>query len=385
MRKCNPVLHDLAGEVRNRVVKNEIGNNPQGIATVARELIPRISDVELVELVAQLSHEHVGLGPLSQIVQIPQVTDVIVNGHSDIWIDRGQGLERINSPWQSEADLRLFATQLAVANFRRLDELNPYVDIQTRSGLRCHIVTPPLSCSGTQISLRIPNRSRPSLDVLLEGQAVELLTFLQAILTAKQSVMICGGTGSGKTTLLAALLREVSSTERIVVIEDSLELSIDHPHVVNLQSRLPNSEGVGEVAMRTLVRQALRMRPDRIVIGEIRGAEIIELFAALNTGHLGSATTIHANSAPDVITRVQLLGAMYGLNDEAVHQQLASTIDIVIGLTNDKGKRIISEIGGLHLVNDRCQYFPFIVTQPWFVITDYGQQFLKSLEPLTCE
>lgn len=373
------VLHDVVDEIRQRIDKNESANSPQSIVTAARELIPWITDVELVELVAQLSNEHLGLGPLNEILQIPNITDVIVNGPKDVWIDRGQGLERISSPWKSEDEVRRFATQLAVMHSRRLDELNPYVDVQTSAGLRCHIVAPPLSMSGTQISLRIPNASQPTLKSLLNEQPVLLGQVLGAIIAAKKSVMISGGTGSGKTTLLAAMLQEVSTTERIVVIEDSSELAINHPHVVNLQSRLPNSEGIGEVSMRTLVRQSLRMRPDRIIIGEIRGAEIIELFAALNTGHQGSAATIHANSAADVITRIQLLGAMNGLSDDATHQQLASTIDVVIGLKNSDGHRRISEVGELHLINGRCQYFPLIVTEPYLAITDEGTQFIQTL------
>lgn len=382
--KFSRVLHDVVDEIRQRIDKSESEQNPHSIVSAARELIPWITDVELVELVAQLSNEHLGLGPLNELLQIPNITDVIVNGPKDVWIDRGHGLERIVSPWKSEDEVRRFATQLAVVHSRRLDELNPYVDVQTSTGLRCHIVAPPLSMSGTQISLRIPHASRPNLNSLLKGQPVLLEQVLGAIIAAKKSVMISGGTGSGKTTLLAAMLQEASPTERIVVIEDLSELAVDHPHVVNLQSRLPNSEGIGEVSMRTLVRQSLRMRPDRIIIGEIRGAEIIELFAALNTGHRGSAATIHANSAADVITRVQLLGSMNGLSDDATHQQLASTIDVVIGLKNSDGQRKISEVGGLHLIDGRCQYVPFIVTEPQFAIANEGKQFINDLGLPAC-
>lgn len=350
----------VVDEIRSRIELRDNASSSHDIVSIAREVAPWISDVELVDLIAQLNNEHFGLGPLNELIRIPLVTDVIVHGHSDVWIDRGSGMERMPSPWTSEEQVRIFATQLAVANARRLDELHPFVDIQLRSGIRCHIITPPLSTSGTQISLRIPHPARPSLDELIKEQSLECQNLVKWIVDSKKSVLICGGTGTGKTTLLAAMLRESSPTERIVVIEDSSELLVEHPHIVMLQSRSANSEGIGEITLRTLVRQALRMRPDKIVVGEIRGAEILDFFAALNTGHRGCAATIHANSGADVVTRVQLLGAMNGLSDEATHLQLASAIEFIIELGRSGPSRVITEIGRLQFENGRCSYVPIM-------------------------
>jgi pilus assembly protein CpaF len=378
------VLPSVVDEIRARVDSYNNSNSPADIVALARDIAPRISDVELVDLVAQLTSEHFGLGPLNELLRIPNVTDVIVNGHADAWIDRGHGLERMPSPWSNETEVRDFATQLAVANSRRLDELNPYVDVQLRSGIRCHIIAPPLSTSGTQISLRVPYSSLPTLEELMRNQPMAIKNFVKWIIRSKKSVMICGGTGSGKTTLLAAMLHETSQSERIVVIEDLSEISIHHPHVVLLQSRHANSEGVGEVTMRALVRQSLRMRPDRIVVGEIRGGEILELFAALNTGHRGCAATIHANSAQDVITRVQLLGALNGLSDEATHLQLASAIDIVIELNRCGSDRNITEIGILKFKSGRCQYESIVSTVPELVIHPEFRGLIEDMESEQC-
>ncbi len=351
---------NFVDDIRSRIELREGSSSAQDIVSIAREVVPWISDVELVDLVAQLSNEDFGLGPLNELIRIPHVTDVVVNGHKDVWIDRGNGLERVASPWANEEQVRRFAMQLAVVNARRLDELNPYVDVQLSSGIRCHIIAPPLSTSGTQISLRIPHGSRPLLDDLLKNQHSQIRDLVKWIIESKKSVMICGGTGTGKTTLLAAMLRETAPSERIVVIEDSSELAVEHPHIVMLQSRPANAEGVGDVPLRTLVRQALRMRPDKIVVGEIRGSEVLEFFAALNTGHRGCAATIHANSAADVITRIQLLGILNGLSDEATHLQLASAIDVVIELRRNGPDRIISEIGTLTFDEGRCHYVPLL-------------------------
>lgn len=367
MRNTGFVRPNVVEQIRAEIEIRDLSPNSQDIISVARDLVPWISDIELVDLIAQLNSEHFGLGPLNELLQIPDITDVVVHGHSDIWIDRGLGMERMPSPWSNEEQVRTFAIQLAVANARRLDELNPFVDIQLPTGIRCHIIAPPLSTSGTQISLRIPHAMRPTLNELLRDQDPTVVELMKSLIATKKSMMICGGTGTGKTTLLAAILRESVPSERIVVIEDATELSIDHPHVVMLQGRLPNSEGIGEIPLRTLVRQALRMRPDKIVVGEIRGAEVLEFFAALNTGHRGCAATIHANGAADVITRVQLLGAMNGLSDEAIHLQLASAIDVIVELRRIGARRVISEIGTLKFFEGRCHYESLITTIPHLV------------------
>ncbi len=356
------------------------------IIDVAREMLPRISEVELVELVGLLSSEHSRLGVLNDVVRIPDVTDVIVNGHCDVWIDRGFGLERISSPWKNETELYRFAVRLAMECDKRLDELNPYVDAQLDSRIRIHIIAAPLSTTGTQIALRIAQPKPPVLHDLVQHQSPIVERVLRNIVLTQKAFLLCGGTGTGKTTLLAGMLADVPSSQRIVIVEDASELSIAHDHCAKLQSRLPNAEGIGEVTMRTLVRQALRMRPDRIIVGEVRGAEILELFAALNTGHQGCAATIHANSGKDVISRVQLLGVTNGLSDSATHAQLATAIDLVIDMQRIDGVRQVHEIGALKLVNDRCEYFPIITFTPEVKVHSHFDEYLDSdaIQDLSC-
>lgn len=375
------MLPDLASSIRSKLDQKLSGPSTHDIVSLARELSPSIADVELVELVSLINSDHVGLGPLSELVKIPQLTDIVVNGWEDVWIDRGEGLERIDSTWKSESELRDFAIRLAVSQSRRLDELNPFVDFTLSSGIRCHLLLPPLAVKGTQVSLRIPRNEPTPLSVLVGDQTPEVQSVLRAIIHNKKSFMICGGTGSGKTTLLAAMLSEVSPSERVLIIEDTSELVVMHPHCTKLQSRMPNVEGIGEVTMQTLVRQSLRMRPDRIVVGEIRGAEVIELFAALNTGHQGCAATIHANSAADVISRVQLLGLMNGLSNSAIQVQLPTAIDVIIELTRIGAKRIVREIGELILRDGQCVYQPIVTFAPSVAMHSRFESFFGELGP----
>lgn len=373
------MLPELATAIRNKLGEQAIESSPHDIVSLAREISPFIGDVELVELLSLINSDHIGLGPLSELVGIPKLTDIVVNGCNDVWIDRGDGLERMDSTWKSEIELREFAIRLAVSQSRRLDELNPYADFTLSSGIRCHLLLPPLAVEGTQISLRIPRKEATSLSDLVSNQPLEVLVVLRAIIHHKKSFMICGGTGSGKTTLLAAMLSEVSPNERILIIEDTSELVVTHPHCTKLQSRMPNVEGIGEVTMQTLVRQSLRMRPDRIIVGEIRGAEVIDLFAALNTGHQGCAATVHANSASDVISRVQLLGLMHGLNDAAIQVQLPTAIDVVIELTRIGSHRVVREVGELVFRDGHCVYQPIITFVPNVVMHPGSQEFISGL------
>ena len=368
--KPSTVQPEFVSSIRSQLDSRADVPTTHEIVTVARELAPHIADVDLVELVSLITNDQIGLGPLSDLSNIPNVTDIVVNGFSDIWIDRGYGLERIESSWKSESELREFAIRLAVSHSRRLDDLNPFVDFTLVSGIRCHILLPPLAVFGTQISLRIPKRQSLSLEELLHDQSPEVLMVLRRIITTRKSFMICGGTGTGKTTLLSAMLSQVAAHERILIIEDTSEIVVNHPHCTKLQSRNANVEGIGEVSMQTLVRQALRMRPDRIIVGEIRGAEVVDLFAALNTGHEGCAATIHANSGADVISRVQLLGLMNGLGNEAIQVQLPTAIDVVIELARIGSRRVVREIGELQLVDGQCHYQPVVTFSPKFLIHD---------------
>lgn len=230
---------------------------------------------------------------------------------------------------------------------RRLDDASPYVDARLPGGIRLHAVLRPIAVDGTCISLRLPSRRVFTLDELVPGPGARVLA---EILAARLAFLVTGGTGTGKTTLLSSMLSLVHRGERIVIVEDSAELRPVHPHVVRLECRPPNLEGKGGVELHDLVRQALRMRPDRLVVGEVRGAEVVDLLGALNTGHEGGCGTLHANTAGDVPARLEALACAAGLSREAVHSQIAAALDVVVHLVRDPGggRRRLSEICLLH-------------------------------------
>ena len=324
--------------------------NASHVTEVLRQLSPVSTRIELLDLVDQVLAEFHGLGPLEELLSYENLTDILVNRFDEVWIDRGKGLELTQVCWQSEEELRNFATRIASLGHRRLDESQPFVDLRLDNGIRFHAAIPPLAIAGTTLSLRIPKACALSMSELVELGTISEIgrDILQRIIDKKVSFLISGGTGSGKTTLLAALLSLIPIHERIVVIEDSNELEISHPHVVSLQSRLANVEGLGEIPLSALVRQSLRMRPDRIVVGEVRGVEITDFLIALNTGHQGCAGTIHANSAEAVPTRIEALGLLGGLPSAAIHAQLSTAIQVVIEISRDASWiRRVSKIGVL--------------------------------------
>ena len=275
----------------------------------------------------------------------------MVNGHKEVWIDQGNGLEKTKLTFINEASVRSLAQKLALATSRRLDQAQPFVDAQLTKTIRLHAVLSPTANPGTIISLRI---HRPQILTLTELVMTKTLTmaqknFLTEMIKEQKSFVICGGTGSGKTTLLNSLLSEVNRNQRILIIEDSRELNPQHPHVVSLEGRPANIEGMGLITMKDLVKQSLRMRADRLIIGEVRGAEVIDWLSALNTGHTGSAGTIHANSINEIIIRFESLGLMAGLTKEALHSQLRTALDYVIHIDrNSEGKRKVKAIGEFH-------------------------------------
>jgi pilus assembly protein CpaF len=289
-----------------------------------------------------------GLGILESLLDNSNITDILVNGHKEVWIDQGQGLEKTKLTFLNEESVRSLAQKLALSTGRRLDQSQPYVDAQLTKTIRLHAVLTPIASPGTFISLRI---HRPKTMLLTELVINKTLTtpqknFLTEMIKNKKSFVICGGTGSGKTTLLNSLLSDVGKSQRILIIEDSRELNPQHPHVVSLEGRPANIEGMGLITMKDLIKQSLRMRADRLIIGEVRGAEVIDWLSALNTGHTGSAGTIHANSIHEVITRFECLGLMAGLSKEAIHSQLKTALDYVIHIErNADGKRRVRAIG----------------------------------------
>jgi pilus assembly protein CpaF len=288
------------------------------VADVAKEETGALGAERVAESREALAARVLGAGPLEVWLDDPAVTDLAVNGDGKVWIDRGAGMEWTGSALSAE-DARALAVRLAAAAARRLDEASPWVDGQLPSGARLHAVLPPLVAGGPHITIRVPARDHLSFPVL-EAAGMFPPTWavvLREIVTRRLAFVVSGGTGAGKTTLLAALLGLVHPGDRLLVVEDVRELHVDHPHVVRLEARPPNVEGAGEVTLTTLVRQSLRMRPDRIVVGEVRGAEVRELLAALNTGHEGGCGTVHANAPEDVIARFEALGALAGLGPAA--------------------------------------------------------------------
>lgn len=333
-------------EVREELVRRGGMPGAAAIAAAIRATGRVRGDREVLALVGALQAEFTGAGPLQGLLAEPGVTDVLVNSPGHVWVDRGSGLEHTAVRFADEAAVRHLAQRLAAQAGRRLDEASPWVDARLPDGARLHAVLPPVAVSGTTISLRVPPRRAFTLAALVEAGTVPPAgaVLLRRLVHCRAGFLLSGGTGSGKTTLLSCLLGEVPARERIVVVEDSRELAPDHQHLVGLQARPPNVEGAGEVTLTDLVRQALRMRPDRLVVGEVRGAEVVDLLAAMNTGHEGGCGTLHANSAGDVPARIEALAGAAGLGRAAAHSQLGAAVDVVVHLVRSAGRRRVAEV-----------------------------------------
>jgi pilus assembly protein CpaF len=297
--------------------------------------------------VERISAELNGLGPLQELTRDVHVTDIFVNAPDSVWIDRGRGIEPAGVSFSGEAQVRALASRLVAAGGRRLDDGSPCVDVRLDGGYRVHAVLPPISTAGTLLSVRIRREQVFTMDELSAGGMFGYLVqeVLERMVEHRLSFLISGATGSGKTTLLSTLLGLCSPAERLVLIEDASELDPVHPHIVSLESRHGNLEGGGEVDLGELVRQALRMRPDRLVVGECRGAEVRELLTAMNTGHTGGGGTIHANTATAVPARLTALGALAGMGQDAVRLQAASALDVVVHMERSRGGRHVACVG----------------------------------------
>ncbi|MFF3750482.1 TadA family conjugal transfer-associated ATPase [Streptomyces sp. NPDC002018] len=337
----------LLDAVRQRLAESGADPTPARVAAALRAQGRLLGDTEVLGAAAELRCELVGTGPLEPLLADPAVTDVLVSAPDRVWVDRGGGLELTAVSFADAASVRRLAQRLAAVAGRRLDDARPWVDARLPDGTRMHAVLPPVAVGSTCLSLRVV---RPTAFSLAELTAAGTVPpggerVLRALIEARLSFLISGGTGTGKTTLLSTLLGLVGARERIVLAEDSAELRPDHPHVVRLEGRPANQEGAGLVELRDLVRQALRMRPDRLVVGEVRGHEVTELLAALNTGHEGGCGTVHANTAADVPARLEALGTAAGLDRAALHSQLAAALSAVIHLVRDRdGRRRIAEV-----------------------------------------
>jgi pilus assembly protein CpaF len=328
---------------------------PERVAAAVRAEGRVLGDGALMDIVSAVTNELDVLGPLRPLFADPGVTDVLVHGSEAVWVDRGAGLERTRVRVGDERAVRRLAQRLVATVGRRLDDAAPFADVQLPQGLRLHAILAPVARSGTCLSIRVGRRKAFDLSELVGKGTVSAAgaELIETLVRKRVSMLISGGTGSGKTTVLATLLGLVAPGERIVIVEDSGELQPRHPHVVRLEARPPNVEGAGEVGLTALVRQALRMRPDRLVVGEVRGAEVVDLLAALNTGHDGGFGTLHANSPRDVPARVEALALAAGLNRLAAHSQLRAGVQAVVHLGRDAdGTRRIRSIATPRLDDD---------------------------------
>jgi pilus assembly protein CpaF len=296
---------------------------------------------------ARVRPRHPSLESISGYLDDPDVTDLFVNGAAGLFVDRGDGPAREASWHASEEDVRDLAVALIGLGGRHIDDATPCVDVRLDGGVRIHAVLPPVAAEGTAISIRVPRLDRPSLDDLHRRGMFgdEARAALDGLIVRRENILVTGAAGAGKTTLLASILSAAPPHERIVTIEDVAELRIDHPHHVRLEARQANLEGAGAIGLARLVREALRMRPDRLVVGECRGDEVRELLSALNTGHDGGAGTLHANGLHDVPARLEALGALAGLDDRAVARQVASAIGIVLHVERTDRGRCLGGIG----------------------------------------
>ncbi|WP_410871853.1 TadA family conjugal transfer-associated ATPase [Nocardia sp. A7] len=361
----------LLERVRERLAEHPgVPDAAQLAAAIRTEAGGVLADTDLLRALRLLQTEMTGAGLLEPLLHDPRVADVLVTGPDSVWVDRGRGLELTDVRFADEAAVRRLAQRLALAAGRRLDDAQPWVDgklagteatLGDAFGVRLHAVLAPVAHDGTCLSLRVLRPATQGLDALAAAGSIppDARRLLGDIVRARLAFLVVGGTGAGKTTLLSALLAAVDPAERIVCVEDAAELAPVHPHVVRLVARTANVEGVGAVTVRDLVRQALRMRPDRIVVGEVRGAEVVDLLTALNTGHDGGAGTVHANSPQEVPARLEALAALGGMDRAALHSQLAAAVQVVLHVhRRSDGTRALREIGVLQRDSDGVHIAP---------------------------
>ena len=314
-----------------------------------------VNDSERASLVRDIQHEMLGLGPLEPLLADPTISDILVNSHSQVYVERRGKLERTDIRFADDAHLMKIIDKIVSRVGRRIDESSPMVDARLPDGSRVNAIIPPVALDGPIVSIRRFAVIPLKIEDILQYKTLtpEMASILQGLAKAKVNMLISGGTGSGKTTMLNILSGYIPASERMVTIEDAAELQLQQPHVVRLETRPPNIEGKGEVTQRSLVKNALRMRPDRIILGEVRGAEAVDMLQAMNTGHEGSLATIHANTARDALSRLENMIGMAGLNlpPKAARQQISSAITAIlqIGRLADGKRKVMSiqEITGM--------------------------------------
>jgi pilus assembly protein CpaF len=376
------------------------------VSRLAKDLLENrdvpISSVEREKLIEEVRYELFGLGPLELLLSDTTISDILVNSPYKIYIERGGKLERTGVTFNDNAHVMRVIERIVSSIGRRIDESSPMVDARLADGSRVNAVIPPIALDGPCLSIRRFSKNPLKMDALVEKGALsfEMAEVLKMCVKAKMNIIISGGTGAGKTTLLNALSSYIPDDERVVTIEDAAELVLQQPHVVRLETRPKNIEGKGEITSRDCVKNALRMRPDRVVIGETRGEEAIDMLQAMNTGHDGSLTTIHANNPRDAILRIETMIQMAGLKltERAMRQQIASAINIVVQASrlSDGSRRVtfVSEVIGLSenevLVNDIFRYERFGVDEKGKVIGKHlpagtNPQLLEKLRIAGCK
>jgi pilus assembly protein CpaF len=327
------------------------GLREQVIADTRRHLAqePGLSRDDRERLAAEIADDALGHGPLERLLADESVTEIMVNGPFDIWIERQGRLYETNVRFDDESHMRRIINKIVAEVGRRVDESSPMVDARLPDGSRVNIIIPPLSLSGPLITIRKFTQHKLQLEDLIRNETIsaEAVDFLERCVLAELNILISGGTGSGKTTLLNALSSAIPDTHRIITIEDAAELQLHQRHVIRLEARMKNIEGEGEVIIRDLVRNSLRMRPDRIIVGEVRGAEALDMLQAMNTGHDGSLSTVHSNSPRDALARIETMVLMAGfeLPVRAIRQQVSSALDMIVHLERlEDGARHVTAI-----------------------------------------
>lgn len=326
-------------------------------AAFIREWRIPINALEMQAVVAALQKELTGFGPLDDLLLDPAVEDILINGHKDVHVSRGGKLERSTTRFGDDRHLLRILRRILAPIGRRLDDANPMVDARLPDGGRLNAIIPPLAVDGPMVSIRKFRKDPFTPQELLQRGAFDgaIHALLEAMVKGRCNILISGGTSSGKTSLLNALSCFIPQGERVVTIEDTAELSLSHEHVVRLESRLGSSDGTGEISIRDLVRNSLRMRPDRIVLGEVRGAEVLEMMQAMNTGHDGSMATIHANNARDCLYRMEMLAGFAGFqgSEDSLRRQIASAVDFIVQISRlGNGRRIVMSITEITGVSD---------------------------------
>ncbi len=342
-------VDDYATLISDKILSQGVSVSPSKIDEAIESLRLSPSTSEYVELIAKVTAQLSGYGELEPLIS-NHTTDILVNSPSDIWKSDRDGMQRAAINLKSEQHVRRLASRLALAGRQRLDEALPYVDALLPDGVRLHAIIPPLALHHTSLSLRFPTHRVIDLQDWIEDSkfGVQESSLLQRVAQGEVSALICGTTGAGKTALLRSILSQRPCSKRLIIIEDVSELNIQRPNTVQLQARQPNTEGIGYVSAQTLVRQSLRMRPDSIVIGEIRGAEVVDFLLAISSGHSGSISTIHAHDVDSIKNRIALLAQVAGFDRTFAIDLFNESIDVVLQVEFRAGKRSISRIELVH-------------------------------------